>query len=161
MIRCRGTGASGRRRINRCKGIGAIGSPYARPVGRLHRMNRCREHRSIRWVSDNPMHRRRSNVVHWGRPRGESPVAPDEPMGQNWSVGALTGGLLRTDVKWAKAESSAPDDPTTVGLTRRFIRWHLQKTQRLLQTQCDRMHRCYTFGYSGACAESWVTALNG
>ena len=27
--------------------------------------------------------------------------------------------------------------------------------------QSDRMHRCYTFGYTGACAESWVTALNG
>ena len=23
------------------------------------------------------------------------------------------------------------------------------------------MHRYYTFGYTGACAESWVTALNG
>ena len=27
--------------------------------------------------------------------------------------------------------------------------------------QSDRMHRCYTFGYTGAYAESWVTALNG
>ena len=27
--------------------------------------------------------------------------------------------------------------------------------------QSDRMHRCYTFGYTGACAESWVIALNG
>ena len=23
------------------------------------------------------------------------------------------------------------------------------------------MHRCYTFGYTGAYAESWVTTLNG
>ena len=27
--------------------------------------------------------------------------------------------------------------------------------------QSDRMHRCYTFGYTGAYAKSWVTALNG
>ena len=54
-------------------------------------------------------------------PHGESPVAPDEPTGPCWSVGALTGVLTRAAVKRAEAEYSAPDDLTPIRLMRRFI----------------------------------------
>ena len=69
------------------------------------------------------------------------------------STGAIPGQL--------QGREAAPDEPVT---RHRSIRWHHVSCQRpngYPMTQCDWMHRCYTFGYTGACAESWVTALNG
>ena len=53
------------------------------------------------------------------RPRGEDPVATDDPTVSRWSVGAITVGCTREHVKRIEAKSSAPDDPTGTGVSRR------------------------------------------
>jgi len=63
--------------------------------------------------------------------------------------------------KQLQGREAAPDEPVT---RHRSIRWHHVSCQRpngYPKTQSDRIHRCYTFGYSDVCAESCVTVLNG
>ena len=84
-----------------------------------HRMIRCRGTGLSGWHWIN----RRISVgaicCTGGRPRGEDPVAPDDPTVPRWSVGAITEECTREHVKRAEAKSSAPDDPTGTGVKRR------------------------------------------
>ena len=101
MNQSKGTGLSDWHRINRLRGVGAICSPGARTRGKIQvapdepmqGTGVSGERRIIRLEGVGAM----GSPGAW--PCGESPVAPDEPTGPSWSVGALTGGLFRTDVK--------------------------------------------------------------
>ena len=143
-------------------------------------------HRLNRWVSTGlsggaRMHQCHSTgaICNAGARRS---VTPDALVVLNWSTGASTMLLLREHVKRPGRSSSAPVEPVvhrriyrcnavTVAKERSNTGWTedkapvysvtLQKTQWLPRAQSGRMHRCYTFGYTSACAESWVIALNG
>ena len=81
-----------------------------------HRINQCRS----TGVSGRHLINQRIGVgaicCTDGRPRGEDPVAPDDPMVPRWNVGAITGGCTREHVKRVQANSSAPDDPKGNGV---------------------------------------------
>ena len=74
-----------------------------------------------------------------------------------WCTGGSTSVLL-----WQlQGRRVAPVAQVTGHRSNRWCHVSWQRPNGYPMAQSDRMHRCHAFGYTGACAESWVTALNG